>query len=73
MKNGDFFPTRKKQDFSQFRIIAVKKRRRVLNHFFTLKWSNTYDKLRKVQICHSLSLATLIQINFCGVKLVMGK
>ena len=37
MKNGDFFPTRKKQDFSQFRIIAVKKRRRVLNHFFTLK------------------------------------
>ena len=35
MKNGDFFPTRKKQDFSQFRIIAVKKkRRRVLNHLF---------------------------------------
>ena len=72
MKNGDFFPTRKKQDFSQFRIIAVKKRRRVLNHLFYTQMVK-YDKLRKVKRCHSLNLATLIQINFCGVKLVMGK
>ena len=68
-----FFLPAKKQDFSQFRIIAVKKkRRRVLNHLFYTQMVK-YDKLRKVKRCHSLNLATLIQINFCGVKLAMGK
>ena len=73
MKNGDFFPTRKKTRFQPIsNHCSKKKRRRVLNHLFYTQMVK-YDKLRKVKRCHSLNLATLIQINFCGVKLVMGK
>jgi len=63
-----FFPACKKQDFSQFRIIEVI-RRRALNHF--LHANGQILLTTKSKMMHATTI--LIQINFSSLKLVLGK